>query len=75
MRLEIGKSRIVYADIQISEYAMRIEKIYVHILFISEYAQIPPKSPNMIFGLGKNMRTFGLFENMCASLPLCVYPH
>ena len=68
MRLEIGKSRIVYADIQISEYAMRIEKIYVHILFIFEYARIPPKSPNMIFGLGKYMRTFGLFENMCASL-------
>ena len=53
MRLEIGKSRIVYADIQISEYAMRIEKMYLHILFIFEYAQIPPKNPNMIFGLGK----------------------
>ena len=68
MRLEIGKSRIVYADIQISEYAMRIEKMYLHILFIFEYAQIPPKNPKMIFGLGKYMRTFGLFKYMCALL-------
>ena len=61
MRLEIGKSRIVYADIQISEYAMRIGKTYVHIRFIFEYAQIPPKNPNMIIGLGKYVRTFCLF--------------
>ena len=43
MRSEIGKSCIVYADIQISDYAMRIKKIYVHIPFIFEYAQNPPK--------------------------------
>ena len=68
MRLEIGKSRIVYADIQISEYAMRIGKTYVHIRFLFEYAQILPKNRNMIFELGKYMRTFGLFQYICASL-------
>ena len=65
MRLEIGKSGIVYADIQISEYAMRIGKTYVHIRFIFEYAQIPPTNQNMIFGLGKYLRTLGLLEYTC----------